>query len=150
MFQKSMFQSKINNKPKVYLGIDYGLVHTGTALSKDGVTSPYKTINSKNFNHLLSELHSIIVKEGITNIIVGIPLSHDGKENKQSLEVRKAINNLKKYIKLPIEYYNEYGTTYSNTHISSGYHVGISTKKKEKIDQYSASSILESYLIDNR
>lgn len=138
----------MSKKPEVLLGIDLGLVHTGLALSKGGITSPYKTINSKNFNHLMSEIHSVIVKEGITNIIVGIPLSHDGKENKQSLEVRKIVNNLKKYIKVPIEYYNEYGTTFSHSHLSSGYHVGVATKKKEKIDQYSASSILESYLID--
>lgn len=138
----------MSKKPEVFLGIDLGLVHTGLALSKEGITSPYKTINSKNFNHLMSEIHSVIVKENITKIIVGIPLSHDGKENKQSLEVRKIVNNLKKYIKVPIEYYNEYGTTYSHTHLSSGFHVGVATKKKEKIDQYSASSILESYLID--
>ncbi len=126
------------------LGIDYGLTNTGLALSIDGVVSPLKIINSKNFTYFQSEISSLIIKYRIKKIIVGIPLSYDGKDNKQSLIVRQTVNNLKKYIKVPFIYISEYGSTQS--FLANGIMSNISKKTRNKVnDHYSAAIILESY-----
>lgn len=126
------------------LGIDYGLTNTGLALSIDGIVSPLKIVNSKNFNFFQSEIASLITKYKIKKIIIGIPLSYDGKDNKQSLIVRQTVNNLKKYIKVPFIYVNEYGSTQS--FLANGIMSSISKKTRNKVnDHYSAAIILESY-----
>ena len=124
------------NNNEVLLGLDYGLTNTGLALSIDGIVSPLKIVNSKNFNHFQAELSNLIFKN---------PLSHDGKENRQSIVVRQVVNNLKKYIKIPIIYINEYGTTQNS--LSNGIVTNLSKKTRNKeSDHYSAALILETYL----
>lgn len=137
-----MSQSQDNKE--VILGIDYGLTNTGIAMSIDGVVSPLKIINSKNFNHFQSELAKLILQYRAKKIVIGLPLSHDGKENKQSIIVRQVVNNLKKYIKTPFIYINEYGTTQS--FLSNGFISGVSRKARNKQnDSHSAALILENY-----
>jgi putative Holliday junction resolvase len=132
-----------DNKETI-IGLDYGLTNTGVALSIDGVVSPLKIINSKNFNHFQSELSKLILNYRAKKIIVGLPLSHDGKENKQSIIVRQVINNLKKYIKIPFIYVNEYGTTQS--FLSNGIISQASRKVRNKQnDSHSAALIIENY-----
>jgi len=142
-----MFQSKTNKNQERILAMDYGLVRTGIAVSIDGVVSPVKTIISKDFKHFLAELWSEIVKQKVTKIVVGLPVSSDGKENDQTVIVRRIVNNLKKYIKLPFEFYNEYGTTVDYG-VNSYFTVSEIRRRRKKIDQLSAQMILESYLID--
>ena len=88
-----MSQSQNNNER--LLGLDYGLSHTGVAICESGIASPIKIINSKNFNHLQSEISALIVKNKINKVVVGLPLSATGHENDQSLIVRRFVNNLK-------------------------------------------------------
>jgi|APGre2960657404_1045060.scaffolds.fasta_scaffold34554_1 putative Holliday junction resolvase len=126
------------------LGIDYGLTNTGLALSIDGVVSPLKIVNSKNFAYFQSEISSLIIKYRIKKIVIGIPLSYDGKDNQQSLIVRQTVNNLKKYIKVPFIYISEYGSTQS--FLANGIVSNISKKTRNKAnDHYSAAIILENY-----
>lgn len=126
------------------LGIDYGLVNTGVAICDGGVVSPLKIINSKNFNHLQTELATLILRNKINKVIIGLPLSASGSENPQSLKVRQFANNLKKYIKVPIVFVNEYGST--QEFLSNGVVTQISRKKAKNNDHYSAAIILEYYL----
>lgn len=132
-----------NNKESI-LGIDYGLVNTGVALCEDGVVSPLTIINSKNFNHLQSSLSSLVIKNKISKIVVGLPLSANGSENPQTLKVRQFVNNLKKYIKVPIVFVNEYGST--QEFLANGVISNVSRKKVKNNDKYSAALIIEYYL----
>lgn len=126
------------------LGIDYGLVNTGLAISEGGIVSPLKIVNSKNFAHLQTEISSVVVKNKITKIIIGLPVSANGSENPQSLKVRQFANNLKKYIKVPMEFMNEYGST--QEFLSNGIISNISRQRAKKNDHHSAAIILEFYL----
>jgi putative Holliday junction resolvase len=132
-----------NNKENI-LGIDYGLVNTGIAICDNGIVSPLTIINSKNFNHLQSSLSTLVVKNKINKIVVGLPLSANGSENPQTLKVRQFVNNLKKYIKIPIVFINEYGST--QEFLSSGVVSNVSRKKVKNNDMYSAALIIEYYL----
>ncbi len=130
------------------LGVDYGDVNTGFAVSVDGVSAPLKIVNSKNFFHFLQEIQKIIQEYEIKLIVFGLPESFDGKDTNQSIKVRQVVNNLKKYIKIPFEYTSEYGTT-SET-LANGIISNMSRKSRNKrSDHYSAHLILMNYLEKN-
>jgi putative Holliday junction resolvase len=136
--------SQLQNNNENILGIDYGLVNTGLAISENGIVSPLSIVNSKNFNHLQSSISTIVLKYKINKIVVGLPLSASGLENPQSLKVRQFVNNLKKYIKIPIIYINEYGST--QEFLSNGVISNISRRKVKNNDKYSAAIIIQYYL----
>lgn len=136
--------SQLQNNNENILGIDYGLVNTGLAISENGIVSPLSIVNSKNFNHLQSSIATIVLKYKINKIVVGLPLSASGLENPQSLKVRQFVNNLKKYIKIPIIYINEYGST--QEFLSNGVISNISRRKVKNNDKYSAAIIIQYYL----
>lgn len=136
--------SQLQNNKDTLLGLDYGLVNTGIAICESGVVSPLSIINSKNFNHLMTSISTLVIKYKVNKIVIGLPLSASGAENPQTLKVRQFVNNLKKYIKIPIIYVNEYGST--QEFLSNGVMANISRKKVKQNDKYSAALILEYYL----
>jgi len=136
--------SQLQSNSENILGIDYGLVNTGLAISEYGVVSPLSIVNSKNFNHLQSSISSVVIKYKVNKIVVGLPLSASGSENPQSLKVRQFVNNLKKYIKIPIIFVNEYGST--QEFLANGVNTNISRKKVKNNDKYSAALIINYYL----
>ncbi len=134
----------LKNKKNI-LGVDYGDVNTGFAVSVDGVSSPLKIVNSKNFFHLLQEMQKVIQVYEIKMIVFGLPDSFDNKDTKQSIKVRQVVNNLKKYIKIPFDYISEYGTT--SEALANGIISNMSRKNRNKRnDHYSANLILRTYL----
>jgi len=127
------------------LGVDYGEVNTGFAVSVDGISSPLKIVSSKNFFHFLQELQRVIQDYNIKLIVFGLPDSYENKDTKQSIKVRQVVNNLKKYIKIPFEYVSEYGTT--SEALANGIISSMSRKSRnKKNDHYSANIILMNYL----
>ena len=134
----------LKNKFNV-LGVDYGDTNTGFAVSVDGVSSPLKIVNSKNFFHFLQEIQKVIEEYNIKLVVFGLPDSYDQKDTKQSIKVRQVVNNLKKYIKIPFEYISEYGTT--SEVLANGIISNMSRKNRnKKNDHYSANLILMNYL----
>jgi putative transcription antitermination factor YqgF len=134
----------LKNKNNI-LGVDYGDVNTGFAVSTDGVSAPLKIVNSKNFFHLLQEMQKVIQVYDIKLIVFGLPDSFDNKDTKQSVKVRQVVNNLKKYIKIPFDYISEYGTT--SEALANGIISNMSRKNRNKRnDHYSANLILRTYL----
>ncbi len=86
------------------LAIDFGTKNIGLAWCDIaiGVVLPFGL--SKN----VSEVVEVIKKERIDQVVVGLPLGLDGKENKNTERVKEFINDLKKMISnLPIEVYDE-------------------------------------------
>lgn len=138
-------KSKSPSKESSIIAVDYGTTNSGIAVSVEGVVSPLVVINSKNFEHFQRELESLILKYNAKKLIFGLPLSADGKENKQSLVVRQVVNNLKKKVKTPIFYVNEYGSTAS--YLSNGIVSTLSRKTKiNQNDKEAAAIILRDYL----
>lgn len=134
----------LKNKNNI-LGVDYGEVNTGFAVSVDGVSAPLKIVSSKNFFHFLQELQRVIQEYEIKLIVFGLPDSYDNKDTKQSIKVRQVVNNLKKYIKIPFDYVSEYGTT--SEALANGIISNMSRKSRNKRnDHYSANLILLNYL----
>lgn len=85
------------------LGIDYGKKRIGLAWADTAinVVLPYGVVGS------VSELASLIQKERIDKVVIGLSLGLDGKENENTKIVRSFADELKKIIKTHIEFVDE-------------------------------------------
>ena len=138
-----MYRSSENREN--ILGVDYGDVNTGLAIATDGVSVPLKVVKSLNIPYLIQEINRVVVEYKIKLMVFGLPLDHNGQDTKQSIKVRQVVNQIKKYIKVPINYVSEFGTT--KEALSSGFLSQASRKSKSRNnDTRSACMILDRYL----
>ena len=80
----------------------------------------------------------IILKENISEIVIGLPVGLDGGETELSGEVRGFVEKLKKEFALPIHLENEvYSTAQART---------MQGAAEDKIDAASAALILQTFL----
>ncbi|OGH72268.1 MAG: hypothetical protein A3I93_03590 [Candidatus Magasanikbacteria bacterium RIFCSPLOWO2_02_FULL_43_22] len=93
--------------------------------------------NADNRTH--NELVNLIKKEKIDKIVIGLPLGLDGKENNNTTRVRKFVDDLKKEIKIPVDFVDERFTSAQADRMDGGM-AGASR------DEKAAMVILESYL----
>lgn len=119
-----------------YLGIDYGKERIGIAVSDDNgqIAFPLKTLPGKNPFPLIRE---IARKEKIGKIILGLPIPFSGGASKQTAELKKIAEKLKKATRLPVELENEILTT------KLAKRTGM---PEEHLDKAAATIILQSYL----
>ncbi|MDP3770522.1 MAG: Holliday junction resolvase RuvX [bacterium] len=122
-----------------YIGIDYGSKRIGIAVSDDQgtIAFPKTTILNRGMRPVLIELRFLVEKEHIEYIVVGLPLSTDGTETKQTKIVRLFADAVEDDIPLPVDFENEMLTSRLVER------EGVS---KEHIDESSAAVILQSYL----
>lgn len=130
-----------------YLGIDYGKKRIGLAIGNDSerLAMPLRTIENNavdvvprtNFvEHpsTLKELKRITEDGKIDEIVVGVPISFDGKEHAQAKEARAFGESLKEF-GLSVHFENEMLTSKQSS--ASG---------STDIDASSAALILQSFL----
>lgn len=122
-----------------YLGIDYGTRRIGIALSDQGgrIAFPKKVIANRGEARFTEEIKSIIKEENVSEIVVGLPVSLDGRETEIMQEVRRFAKALENSTALPVRLENEMLTTHMVEQ------VGI---EKEHIDEAAAALILQAYL----
>ncbi len=137
----------MNNMRK--LGIDYGKVRTGIAITDElGITAQgLKTItHNGNDKILLSELDKIFEEYKIDTIVIGMPINMNGDYGPRVEETEKFIHKLKcKYNKIKIETIDERLTTVQAHNTMN--ELGVNkTKKKKIVDTLSATYILEVYI----
>ncbi len=131
------------------LGIDYGKVRTGIAITDDlGITSQgLKTItHNGNDKILLKELDEILGEYEVDTIVIGMPVNMNGDEGFRVEETKSFIHKLKcKYNKIKIETVDERLTTVQAHNTMN--ELGVNKKKKKEIvDTLSATYILEVYI----
>ena len=131
------------------LGIDYGEVRTGIAItdSLNITVQGLKTIVSNgNDKILLKELDEILDQYEISTIVVGMPLNMNGTKSERAEKTEIFIHKLKcKYNKIKIEYIDERLTTVA-AHKTMNLLDINKHKKKNMVDTISAVYILETYL----
>ena len=115
-----------------YLGIDYGRSKIGLAKASSElrVATPLGVI--KNKSAIFEDLEMIIAEEGITQIVVGYPLTLSGEVGGQAKEVDGFIDKLKTF-SIPVAKQDERFSTKSA--VSSG-----------DDDASAAALILQTYL----
>ena len=131
------------------LGIDYGGVRTGLAISDElGITAQgLETIQSNgNDKVILKKIDELLEIYNIDTIVLGMPYHMNGDKSQRVEQTEKFIHKLKcKYNKIKIDYIDERLTTVQ-AHKTMNL-LGINKhKKKNIVDTISAVYILETYL----
>ncbi len=129
------------------MAIDFGERRIGIAISDSDqlFAFPLLTIDVKKSPAFLDKIVKIVNEQEVGKIIVGIPLTVDGKETNKSKQIKKFADKLSKYINIPIEFQDESLTT---LHASEVLHLQKKSlkKNKSKLDKIAAALILRNYL----
>lgn len=114
------------------LAIDFGTKNIGLAKwhSDVDVVVPFSVVSN------LRELNKLIKQNSFDKIVVGLPLGLDGKENVNTARVKKFVEDLKQFIKAPVELIDERFTSQQADRLEKG----VSR------DEKSAMIILRGYL----
>ena len=120
-----------------WIGIDYGDVYLGIAVSNDTNTMsvPLSVVPTSEFQKYLTEL---LAENDFQGFVVGLPLHLSGHEGELALKSRAFGSQLKKIFDLKIIYEDERLTTKQSEYPHR--------KKGERTDDIAASIILQQYL----
>lgn len=132
------------------LGIDYGLVRTGVAVTDAGgrmafprctVSMPANTTRAAFFEKLLA----VVAAEAPQALVVGLPLREDGAETLTTRQVRRFVERLKRRVDLPVYVIPELlSTQEAEADLRAA---GVAVRDRKPIlDQQAAVRILESFL----
>ena len=130
------------------LALDIGTKTIGVAISDElGITANgIKTIQRKKHNTDLEELKLIVDEYKPDQIVVGLPYNSDGSLGKRGKNIEKFSEKIKKYLKLPIEFWDEsYSTVNAENFLIKQANVGRK-KRKKIIDKMAAVVILQEFL----
>lgn len=133
-----------------FLGLDYGKVRIGIAISDQTLTFAFGREFILNDNKTLSRIKSIIESECVTKIILGYPVNLKGEKTRQTGEVEQFENKLKSVtgpLKIDVIRWDERFT--SKIAADSLIESGMKKKKRQQkgnIDIVSAALLLQSYL----
>lgn len=127
------------------LGIDFGLVRVGWALSDDRLTSVPERGYWEQGDHLLSEIETFVLENRVTLIVVGRPISLQATTTQMTDHVDRFLRVLSKtFPQVIIVPWEERLTSHEAHQYLKG-----QKKQKGDIDAMSAKLILESYLASN-
>jgi putative Holliday junction resolvase len=133
-----------------FLGIDYGTVRIGLALSDPTGTlaSPLPFLENQSPQQVTTALSELIQTHHIVGLVIGLPRNMDGTYGPSAQKVRDFIGQIQKSISLPITPIDERLTTTQASKQLSG--MGLNQKQlRKKVDSSSASLILQQYLDRN-
>jgi|TARA_B100000745_G_scaffold228401_1_gene152972 putative Holliday junction resolvase len=135
------------NTAQTLLGLDFGDKTIGIAVSDKSLTiaSPIKTIRRKSISKDLIELFDLIEVYNVGGLIVGLPLSLNGKENIRTEKVRKFVKAIELQKNIKIMLYDERFSSDVIFKELRKNHNSIS-KIKKKLDQQAAAYILQGFL----
>ncbi len=135
------------NTSQILVGLDLGTKTLGVAVSDrlKIIASPLSTIQRKGIKKDILKLQEILKEYEIGGFIIGLPLSLDNSENKQTQLVRDFNSEINKFFNLPSILWDERFS--SDVIFKELRKANMSkTKIKNKLDQQSASYILQGYL----
>jgi putative Holliday junction resolvase len=129
------------------LGVDYGSVRIGLAVSDPGrlIASPLSTYTRRNREQDARFFQELVEEEAIDRIIVGLPMHLDGQEGSKAVEARAFGQWLNQVTGLPVMFWDERFTTVE----AEGrlWSAGLTHKqRKRRRDQVAAQILLQSFL----
>ena len=129
------------------LGIDLGEKRVGVSISdiNQSIASSYTTLPKRKFSLFSKELQTILEKEMICGIVLGLPLNMDGSEGPKCQSTRDFAKNLSNITTIPITFWDERLTTVEAE--KSLLSADLSRKKRLRvIDSIAAVLILQNVL----
>ena len=129
------------------LGLDLGTRTIGLALSDAGrmIATPYETVKRTRLKADLARLRTVIAKEGVGALVLGLPINMDGSEGKRCQATRQFAADLLKDIDLPLAFWDERLSTFAAEELLI--EADMSRKRrKDVIDKLAAAIILQGFL----
>jgi putative Holliday junction resolvase len=130
-------------KDKFIIGVDFGNVTTGLALGKNNVISPIRSVEARDKMFAVQQISRAVMEQKAAAIVVGLPLSIDGKPTKKSLEVRGFTKLLQTHLGIPVIFVDEFGSTEEAQ--EEAIDGGLPRRDRKKVDGISASIILRRF-----
>lgn len=126
------------------LGIDYGSVRTGLAISDElgMIANPLETVES---SKVIDRICAVVAEKNVKMIIVGMPRNMDGTYGPKCDETKLFIQKLQEKCQVPIRTWDERLTTKSVERMLIDADVSRK-KRKEVIDKLAAQQILQGFL----
>lgn len=134
-----------------YLGVDYGDVRTGLALSDPSglLASGIGYLKESGMRHTAIKVAEEARTRGAQSIVVGYPKNMDGSEGPRTEVVRAFVELLKDETDLPILLFDERLST-MEAHRFLSMTDTRGKKRKQVVDTLSAQIILQDFLDRNR
>jgi putative holliday junction resolvase len=132
-----------NSLTGLFLGIDFGKTNIGLAIGRNGLVTPLEIIPGKNIENSLHQINRTIIENKVDKIVVGLPLTADGKDTAESIEIRRFAKLFKVTTKRPVEFQNEYGT--SKGALEEALDLDTPRDKRKTNDHLAAALILKMY-----
>ena len=135
------------SEPRRLLGIDYGSVRIGLAVSDADrkIASPLTTYERKNAERDAAFFRRVIDDEDVGGLVLGLPIHLNGTEGQKAREVRVFAQWLAKATGLEPCFWDERFTTVeAENHLLAA---GLTNKRrKERRDRIAAQILLQTYL----
>lgn len=132
-----------------YLGLDLGSKTLGISISDrtNIIASVYKTIffNEDDYNSLIEPLREIILQEGITGIVLGLPKNMNNSLGTRAMITLEFKEKIEKELEIEVIMEDERLTSVISNNVLISANVSRN-KRKKKVDGMAAVIILQSYL----
>jgi len=125
------------------MAIDYGRMRVGIALTDPlgVIAQPYLTLTYKSQSDLIKRLKCIIQQNQVGLILVGNPVSMNGRTNEMSEKIQNFVKKMQKSLNIKVQLWDERFTSKYAANILKEH--GI---KQTNLDEIAASLMLEEYL----
>ena len=128
-----------------YLAIDYGDKRTGLAIcdSAETLATPLAVIHGQ--KGLLRRIADIVKNENVESIVLGLPLSMDGSESRQTKRALDFSEQLRQHFDIPVHLQDERLSSFSaERELASG--KLTRGQKRKRLDAVAAAAILDAFL----
>ena len=129
------------------MGVDYGDVRTGIALSDVGrfLASGLGTIKEGGMRATAKKVAALAAEHDVGIIVIGLPKNMDGSEGERTQVIRAFADLLREQTNIPIDFYDERMTTMV-AYRFLGETGTYGKKRKSAVDTLSAEIILQNYI----
>lgn len=130
------------------LGIDVGSKTLGLALSDQTrtIASPLTTLRRRRFAEDAAALARIIGENAVSGLVIGLPVSMDGREGPKCQSVRQFAANLSAHVDLPMAFWDERWSTLAVERMLVGEADLSRKRRREVVDKQAAAYILQGAL----
>lgn len=133
---------------KIILGVDYGDARTGLAVNAGTFAFGAGCIRCEGMKKTAQGVAEAAAEKKAELIVVGNPINMNGTEGPRSEKCRAFAELLSQLTGIPVELYDERLTTVTAHNILSELNVR-SKKRKDSVDELSATLILQDYIDRN-
>lgn len=127
----------------VIMGLDYGTRRIGIAVSDpDGrLAFAVATHTEGRDGSVLEQLRALVAQRGVTEVVVGLPLTADGRETEIAERARRFAGVVAEALALPVHLLDERYSSQQAERILAG-----RGRPREAVDALAAEIVLQSFL----